>query len=221
MPNDVSKDPTLDVETELLRSARCVIGMDEVGRGAIAGPVGVGVHVVVPGVAVFPPGLRDSKLLSQKRREALAPQVEAWGPGAVGFATATEIDEFGISEMLGEAGFRALKLLTEQGVDLTGAVVLLDGKFDWLTPLLGDSLSVVTRVGADRECASVAAASIRAKVERDNVMIAAHEEFPGYGWASNKGYGSKAHYAGITEHGVNDLHRKTWIRSSTTVGHDG
>lgn len=206
------KDPTLDIEAELLLSATSVIGMDEVGRGAIAGPVGVGTHVFTAQSGDFPDGLRDSKLLSQKRREVLAPLVDAWGTGSVGFATAKEIDQHGISEMLGEAGYRALQQLREQGVDLQGAVVLLDGKYDWITPLVGNALKVVTRVGADRACASVAAASVRAKVARDTLMCEADEEMPGYAWASNKGYGAKAHYSAIAELGLTSMHRKTWIR---------
>lgn len=206
------KDPTLGFERACFeRGAQLVIGVDEAGRGAIAGPVAVGVHAVLAGVDAFPVGLRDSKLLSEKRREALAPVVREWGAGAVGFATAAEIDEHGIVAMLGEAARRALLELHASGVAVDRAVILLDGSHDWLSPALRAPLDVVTRVGADRACASVSAASVRAKVERDGLMREAHERHPVYAWASNKGYGAPAHYAGIAEHGLTELHRKTWI----------
>ena len=208
-----SKDPTLEVELAAFAAgAELVIGLDEVGRGAIAGPVAVGAHAVPLGVEAFPEGLRDSKLLSEKKREAIAPLVNEWGPGAVGFATADEIDEHGITAMLGESARRALLELHTAGVSVDRALIVLDGSHDWLSPVLRAPLNVVTRVGADRACASVAAASVRAKVARDAVMRAAHEDHPHYGWASNKGYGAAAHYAGIAEHGLTGFHRKTWIK---------
>jgi len=213
MTADRTKDPTLEFERACFASgAATVIGLDEVGRGAIAGPVAVGAHAVCSGTEQFPAGLRDSKLLSEKRREAVAPLVTAWGDGAVGYATAEEIDEHGIVWALGAAGRRALLLLHEMGVSVGQAVILVDGSHDWLTPALRSPLEVRTMVGADRACASVAAASVRAKVERDAMMRSAHEAQPHYAWASNKGYGAKAHYEGIASMGLSSLHRKTWIR---------
>lgn len=210
-----SKDPSLEVELACFAEGfDLVIGVDEVGRGAVAGPVAVGVHAVARGTVAFPEGLRDSKLLSEKRREAMAPLVREWGPGAVGFASAEEIDTRGIAAMLGEAGRRALLELHAAGVAVERALILLDGSHDWLTPALRSPLRVRTRVGADRGCASVAAASVRAKVERDALMREAHEAHPEYGWASNKGYGSRAHYAGIADRGLTELHRHTWIRAA-------
>lgn len=210
---DLTKDPTLQVEHELFGAgAALVIGVDEVGRGAVAGPVAVGVHAVFAGTATFPEGLRDSKLLSEKRREQLAPLVAAWGPGAVGYASAAEIDAHGITWALGAAGRRALLALHESGVPVTEAIIIVDGSHDWLTPALRTPLAVRTRVGADRACASVAAASIRAKVDRDALLREAHEAHPHYAWASNKGYGAKAHYDGIAAHGLTEMHRRTWIR---------
>ncbi|GAA1795643.1 ribonuclease HII [Leucobacter iarius] len=209
----VSKDPTLELEREWFAAgARLVIGIDEVGRGAIAGPVAVGVHAVRAGTGSFPEGLRDSKLISQKKREAIAAGIDDFGPGAVGFSTALEIDEHGITAMLGAAARRALLALHESGIDVTDAVILLDGSHDWLTPALRAPLDVRTRVGADRDCASVSAASVRAKVARDALMLEAHEAHPHYAWASNKGYGAKAHYEGIAAHGLTELHRASWIK---------
>lgn len=221
MPADASrtapipKDPTLDTERECFAGgAVCVIGLDEVGRGAIAGPVAVGAHVVLGDGAPFPEGLRDSKLLSEKRRDIIAPLVAAWGSGSVGFASAAEIDERGITAMLGEAARRALLRLHEMGVPVDRARILLDGAHDWLSPVLRSPLAVQTKVGADRTCASVAAASVRAKVARDRLMREVDELHPQYAWAANKGYGSQAHYAGIAAHGLTELHRATWIRES-------
>lgn len=205
-------DPTLDFETDcFVAGARLVIGIDEVGRGAIAGPVAVGAHAVFAGTTEFPAGLRDSKMLSAKKREALAPVVAEWGTGAVGYATAEEIDTHGITWALGEAGRRALLELHGAGVAVGDAIVLVDGSHDWLSAQLRSPLQVRTRVGADRDCASVAAASVRAKVARDELMLAADETYPGYAWGSNKGYGAQAHYAGIAELGLTPLHRRSWI----------
>ena len=212
-PEANPKDPTLDTESSLFASgAQIVIGIDEVGRGAIAGPVAVGVHAVLAGTNEFPAGLRDSKLLSEKRRDAVAPLVLEWGAGAVGFASAEEIDELGIGPCLAEAARRALLELHGRGIPVDASVILLDGSHDWLSPALKRPLDVRTKVGADRACASVAAASVRAKVARDALMREAHEAHPEYGWDSNKGYGAKAHFAAISAHGLTDLHRATWIK---------
>lgn len=208
-----SKDPTLGFEQSCFDAGSpFVIGIDEVGRGAIAGPVAVGVHAIGMGTTSFPTGLRDSKLLSEKKRELLAPLVTGWGQGAVGFVSAAEIDKHGITWALGEAGRRGLLRLHSLGVPVAEAMILVDGSHDWLSPSLRSPLNVQTMVGGDRKCASVAAASVRAKVQRDELMREAHAAEPYYSWDSNKGYGSKAHYEGIAERGVSELHRKTWIK---------
>ena len=104
------------------------------------------------------------------------------------------------------------------GVGLGGAVVLLDGNWDWLTPgLVAAGLpvlpQVVTRIKADRDCAIVSAASVVAKVHRDDLMIARHDDHPVYGWVSNKGYASRHHYAAIDAHGPCGWHRRTWLHA--------
>lgn len=207
-------DPTLDVELAMLAAgATCVIGCDEVGRGALAGPVAVGVAVFNAATAPLPAGIRDSKMLSEAKREALAPIAAEWAPySAVGMASAAEVDALGIMASLGLAGKRALGLLYAAGVDITSSVVLLDGSDDWLNRALDTPLNVVTRVKADRDCGSVAAASVIAKVHRDRLMIEAHAGEPGYGWASNKGYGSAGHMSAIVELGPSEHHRKTWLK---------
>ena len=211
-------DPTLDVERELHDGgARFVIGCDEVGRGAIAGPVAVGLAVVHREIGQHPTGLRDSKMLAEKRREQLAPLAAEWALfSAVGLATPEEVDRVGIIAALGLAGKRALVTLHELGASIRESVVLLDGSHDWLTPALATPLAVRTRVKADQDCASVAAASVVAKVHRDRLMIAADAENPGYGWSGNKGYASADHYAAIDLLGPSPLHRHSWLRERST-----
>lgn len=205
--------PTLDFEAQLqANGAQFVIGCDEVGRGAIAGPVAVGLCMVDRTLGAFPTGLLDSKLLSEKRRQVIAPLAASWALfTAVGLATAPEVDEFGIILALGMAGRRALLSLHEMGASIQDSVILLDGSHDWLTPALRSPLKVTTRVKADRDCASVAAASVVAKVHRDRLMIEADAQRPGYGWAANKGYGSAAHFAAIADLGSTDFHRRSWL----------
>ena len=199
--------------------ARLIIGMDEVGRGALAGPVAVGVCAI--SVADdFPAGLRDSKLISAQRRVALDPLVRAWGACAVGEASAAEIDELGITRCLGLAGHRALVALHELGVPVAEGVVLLDGKHDWLTPVLNSPLKVVTRIKADQDCGVVAGASVVAKVWRDELMVSLSEQHPEFGWDGNKGYGAATHMAAIAEHGPTDWHRRTWLRGGPVVAPD-
>lgn len=206
-------DPTLDVETELFASGvSLIIGIDEVGRGAMAGPVMVGVCALRPGVSEFPAGLRDSKLVSEKKRVALFPEVQAWAPTAVGQATAEEIDELGITACLGLAARRALIELHEQGIAVGQATVLLDGSHDWLNPALTSKLAVITRVKADQDCAVVSAASIVAKVTRDELMVSLDHEHPEYGWASNKGYGAAVHMEAIKTRGLTSYHRASWVK---------
>ena len=209
--------PTLLTESALAvrrgPGRRLVVGIDEVGRGALAGPVAVGacaieVHDGRP--ASLPDGVRDSKKLTARRREALVdPILETARGGAVGWASAAEIDEIGIMAALTRAALRALESL-----DLEIDAILLDGDVDVLTPALAAAERptplVELRVAADRDCASVAAASILAKVARDARMVALDAEAPEYGWASNKGYGSAVHRAAIDRLGAHDHHRRSW-----------
>jgi ribonuclease HII len=215
----VVAEPTLDVERSLHETGvRWIIGCDEVGRGALAGPVAVGMVLVDAAVGPIPAGLRDSKLLSEPRREALAPLCAQWVKySAVGLASADEVDSLGITACLGLAGKRALALLHEQGADILASTVLLDGHHDWLNPALTGKLEVVTRIKADRDCASVSAAAVIAKVHRDRLMIERDVVTPGYGWAGNKGYGSAEHLAAIAELGPSDFHRRSWLKSSAPL----
>jgi ribonuclease HII len=205
-------EPTLEVETGLWDARPLVIGIDEVGRGALAGPVSVGAFALAR-CDVVPDGLRDSKLMTARARERTAPLVREWGVAAVGHASAAEIDAVGIMSALAIAGRRALEALHAAGVDVVGSAVLLDGSHDWLSSRLRRPLAITLRPKADRDCGSVAAAACVAKVERDALMVAHDEEHPGYGWASNKGYGAAVHLDGIARLGPTRLHRRTWLRA--------
>ena len=214
--------------------APLVAGMDEVGRGALAGVVTVGVAVLGPEAlqVPYPEGLTDSKLLSAAARERLEPIVQGWVTAwGVGHATPEEIDEAGIIVALRRAGERALAA-AEASCGPVRAVVL-DGKHDWLTPPAGDlfdafdaapldvSREVRTVVKGDLRCASVAAASVLAKCARDRLMAAAHEQFPRFGWDRNKGYGAKTHLDALRELGPCELHRRSWSlpeRAVVTAG---
>lgn len=214
-----SPSPTLRHERALsAEGARWVIGCDEVGRGAIAGPVAVGLCVVDISKRV-PKGLKDSKLLSEPKRVELEPVVARWALwSAVGMASNAEIDTIGLTAALGLAAVRAFDALCESGFDCVDSVLLLDGKFDYFTPsarVAGISAvpRVATKIKADMTCASVSGASVLAKVARDSLMIDLHDAHPDYGWVSNKGYGSAAHWAAINSSGASPLHRHTWLRT--------
>jgi ribonuclease HII len=204
----VRRAPSLRRERALLAAgARVVVGMDEVGRGALAGPVSVGVVAVGARTRTCPRGVADSKLLSPAARTALLPALAGWGLArAVGHASAAEIDAIGIIGALGLAGRRALAQLAGIGAVFT---VLLDGSYDWLS-VSGQGPGVALLVKADRTCSSVAAASVLAKCERDAVMTGLAAEHPAYGWADNKGYGSPDHLAALRRCGPSPLHRVSW-----------
>lgn len=195
-----------------------VAGVDEVGRGALAGPVSVGV-VALGSCDAWPRGLADSKELSPRARERLAVELAAYGLArAIGSATNDEIDALGMIAALRLAGQRALARLAVASVVVDA--ILLDGSHDWLTPPTGDLFGpdapsratprVVTVVKGDGACVSIAAASVLAKVERDAVMVAAHDDHPQYGWAGNKGYGSAGHLKALERYGPTPWHRVSW-----------
>lgn len=200
--------PTAELQESLLQKYRCIAGMDEVGRGCLAGPVAVGVLVIDRGSGVAPAGLADSKQLSPAVRQKMVPPILAWArASAVGYASPQEIDAQGIIPALQLAGNRALHLVGRQLAALGAESVehvLLDGKHNWLD-LTG---SVSTQVKADATSEFVAAASILAKVARDAWMQRLPD--PGYGWRQNKGYASPAHVRGLGELGVSSQHRRSW-----------
>ncbi|KQM85127.1 ribonuclease HII [Sphingomonas sp. Leaf23] len=180
------------------RYAGPVAGVDEVGRGPLAGPV-VAAAVILDRDCV-PEGLNDSKQLSAKRRAVLHARLLECATVGVGIASVEEIDRLNI--------LWATMLAMERAVDALGiapAKVLVDGN---RCPNWG--YSGVAVVGGDAISLSIAAASIVAKETRDAMMIAADREYPGYGWASNKGYGAKVHLEGLRTLGVTPLHRRSF-----------
>jgi ribonuclease HII len=203
--------PGLDRERALLEEGfEVVAGIDEVGRGAWAGPVMVGVVAVRASTGTPPGGVRDSKELGASRREQLEPAIESWClASSVGAASAAEVDERGIIGALRAAAMRAIGAL---GIEV--GAVLLDGTHDYLTSLEAVPLRrlprVVTVVRGDRSCASIASASILAKAARDRLMVEMEGEHPDYGFARNKGYGTAAHADAVRTHGLSPLHRATW-----------
>lgn len=198
------RDPNFHVEKELLLRHASLAALDEVGRGCVAGPVSVGAVLLYPTTPEPPSGVRDSKLLSPSRRTALRPLLIEWAPSyGVGHASAPEVDSLGLSDALRLAATRALALLSD-----TPSVVLLDGSHDWLSSP-GAGFEVLTRVKADRDCASVAAASVLAKTERDTLM--ANSPLAAlYGLAENKGYLTAAHLEALKVHGPSVEHRRSW-----------
>ena len=218
----MSEAPTLDYERRFRSSgARLVAGIDEVGRGALAGPVSVGIAVVDLQQQKLLADVRDSKLLKVEDRERLVPLVRNWSvASAVGHASANEIDALGIIAALRLAGTRAWFAVLATGV--TPDVVLLDGSHNWLSPSAQPSLfddgpaepaceaPVHTLVKADMQCLSVAAASVLAKVERDGLMRELHLEYPAFGWDENKGYGTAAHKNALRSAGPTPYHRVSW-----------
>ena len=205
--------PHLDVEQGLVdQGFTVVIGLDEVGRGALAGPVSVGAVAWWPGAGAPPEGIRDSKLVPEKSRDSLAASVKQWiSLVAVGHAEPEEIDNDGIVPSLGVAALRAVSAVVQRFAEGTKPIVLLDGSQDWLSALLPTPIPVVTKVKADRDCLSVAAASLVAKVERDTLMRGFATEYPAYGFDSHKGYGSAKHMAALREHGLSPLHRRSFV----------
>ncbi|WP_460774139.1 ribonuclease HII [Microbacterium sp. GXF7504] len=206
-------EPTLRRERQLLREHPVIIACDEVGRGALAGPVAVGAAAVSTRHARrrVPEGLRDSKLIPHARRAAVAERAASWvDASAVGWATSAEIDEVGIIRALGLAAHRALASLVDQGVVFEDGIVLLDGNHDYISLVGPVGCRVQSVVKADRDCASAAAASVVAKVARDTHMLELHEDAPVYLWERNKGYASPEHRTAIREHGLSRHHRSSW-----------
>lgn len=188
-----------EIESELPYDLIC--GVDEAGRGPLAGPVCAAAVILPKGLVI--PGLNDSKKLTDKRRRELFPiiQQEAVSFG-IAFASQEEIDEINILQ----ATFLAMRRAIDQ-LDPKPDFALIDGNRETdfgvqcKTVIKGDSLS-----------ANIAAASVLAKVTRDNWMIEAAEKYPGYGFEIHKGYGTKAHYAALEKLGPCAIHRRTFLK---------
>lgn len=180
-------------------------GIDEAGRGPLAGPVVAGAVILPDGVEII--GLNDSKKLSEKKRDNLYDVIlEKALYYGIGYASHEEIDEINILNATYLAMRRAVENLLAQGavgIDL----LLVDGNRD---PKIGYPTRTVVK--GDGTSASIAAASILAKVTRDREMLQLDQEYPAYGFAKHKGYPTKAHYQAIEENGICPIHRKTFLK---------
>jgi len=192
--------PTFDIETDAQAHGYMrVAGVDEVGRGPLAGPVVAAAVVLNPENA--PQGLNDSKQLTKKRREALFEQLHEVADVSIGEASVREIEEHNILRASHIAMIRALG-----GLKAPADYALIDGN---QIPR-GINLPALTIVKGDTKSLSIAAASIVAKVWRDRLMFALAQQHPGYGWETNQGYPTKEHKAGLKSHGVTPHHRRTF-----------
>ena len=183
------------------KGIRVICGVDEAGRGPLAGPVCAAAVILPPHLEL--PGLNDSKKLTDKKRRELYPiikeQAIAYG---IGFASEEEIDEINILQ----ATFLAMRRAIDQ-LEGKAEFALIDGNRE-----TDFGLPVMTVIKGDSRSASIAAASVLAKVARDDVMLALAEEYPEYGFEIHKGYGTKAHYAALREHGASKIHRKSFLK---------
>ncbi|HEX2040321.1 MAG TPA: ribonuclease HII, partial [Acidimicrobiales bacterium] len=196
-----AKPPSLAVERALWEDGHdVVVGMDEVGRGAWAGPLTVGAAVLPRDRRVY--RIRDSKLLTEAERERLFDRIAGWCRAwAVGHASQEECDALGMSAAQKLAARRAV-----EGLGLAPDQVLVDGRWDFVG--LGNSRRMVK---GDARCLSIAAASILAKVTRDRLMRAEAEHFPAYDFDLNKGYPCPRHKMALRAWGPTSIHRRTWV----------
>jgi ribonuclease HII len=183
------------------QGVKVICGVDEAGRGPLAGPV-CAAAVIMPEHLELP-GLTDSKKLTDKKRRELYPiikeQAIAYG---IGFATEQEIDEINILQ----ATFLAMGRALEQ-LGVKPDLALIDGNRE-----KDFGIPVKTVVKGDSLSANIAAASVLAKVTRDDLMVELAEKYPEYGFEIHKGYGTKAHYAALREHGPSPIHRMTFLK---------
>jgi ribonuclease HII len=195
--------PTRAIEQELwARGHDVVVGIDEVGRGAWAGPLSVGAAVLPRDTRVN--GVRDSKLLNEREREAIFDKLTGWCVAwSVGSATQVECDRLGMSAAQKLAAKRAI-----EGLGVEPDVAVTDGTWDFVSPSVPH---VELAVKADLRCLSVATASILAKVVRDREMRALAESYPHWSFDTNKGYPCPVHKAALLGYGPSAIHRRTWV----------
>ena len=191
-----------EIETELRAEGLTLIcGVDEAGRGPLAGPVCAAAVILPAGCEI--PGLDDSKKLTEKKREALYPViVEKALCYGIAFADHEEIDALNILQ----ATYLAMNRAIEQ-LDVLPELALIDGNRS-----SGITVPNRTIVKGDSKCACIAAASVLAKVTRDWCMLGMAEKYPEYGFAQHKGYGTAAHYAALREYGPCPIHRLTFLK---------
>ena len=193
-----------------------ILGIDEVGRGPLAGPLVVGAVILPEDKPEWVDELRDSKKLSAKKREALSELILKQAPASgLGWVSASKLDEVGISEALRLACSRAVKSVQELHVPFSQIVI--DGKVNFLSGTALENF-VSTMPKADDLIKEVSAASIIAKVARDHYMYELDSKYPGYGFEKNVGYGTAKHMAAIKELGVCPEHRKSFEPIKSMVG---
>jgi ribonuclease HII len=195
--------PTRKIEQELwAQGYETIVGIDEVGRGAWAGPLMVGAAILPRTKRVL--GVRDSKMLSEKDRERLFDRIADWCVAwSVGAASQDECDEMGMADAQRLACSRAVI-----GLDVAPDVAVSDGKWNFVSPCVPH---VEMRVKADMKCLSVAAASILAKVVRDREMREHANDYPHWSFDTNKGYPCPKHKAALQGYGPSTIHRRTWV----------
>ena len=191
-----------EIEQALMEQGiTAIAGVDEAGRGPLAGPVCAAAVILPENLEI--PGLNDSKKLTDKKRRELFPiikeQAIAYG---IAFASEQEIDEINILQ----ATFLAMQRALDQ-LEGKANFALIDGNRE-----KDFGMPVMTVVKGDSRSANIAAASVLAKVTRDLYMEELAKEYPQYGFEIHKGYGTKAHYAALTEHGASPVHRKTFLK---------
>lgn len=200
----MTPNPDLKFEQKLWPTYPLIVGLDEAGRGALAGPVAVGAVILpnVPHLARTLSGVRDSKLLTPPVRASLAPRIkkiaQAW---SVAFAAADEIDSLGIVAATRLAALRAL-----EGLTLGPDYLLTDFRLE--LPVLDIPQTAIVK--GDQKSFSIAAASILAKTARDAYMCELDTQFPSYGLGRHKGYGTQAHRSMMEQLGYSSIHRKTF-----------
>lgn len=178
-----------------------ICGVDEAGRGPLAGPVCAAAVILPQGLEIE--GLNDSKKLSEKKREALFDEIrEKAITYGIGWASVEEIEEINILS----AALLAMNRAMEQ-LDPVPELALIDGN-----TIRDIQLPARAVIGGDAKCADIAAASILAKVSRDRYMTEMDEKYPGYGFAKHKAYGTKAHYAALDELGPSPIHRMSFLK---------
>ena len=199
--------PKLTVEKALWAEGHDVIvGIDEVGRGSWAGPLAIGAAVLPTNGVGRVPGIRDSKMLTERQRDALFDRVAGWCRAwSVGMVSHQECDDLGMSAAQKLAARRALA-----GLGLVPDRVLIDGNWDFI----GDAVApgATTRiVKGDATCLSISAASVLAKVTRDRLMRLEDEHYPAFHFAHNKGYPCPRHKMALQAFGPTTIHRRTWV----------
>lgn len=187
-----------------------VAGIDEVGRGCLAGPLTVAAVVLPQESALH--GVRDSKSLSSKQRHRIAIEIKGCALAiGIGWVSSREIDGLGLTAAQCRAGKRALARIR-----MPYSAIILDGKQNYL----GGGVPVTTVIRGDQTCLAVSAAAIIAKVARDSYMELLHRQLPGYGFASHKGYGSSEHLQALQDLGSSAYHRRSFqpVAALTRVG---